>query len=137
MDAICTLHKRGVTLLELLVVVAITQVLLIAFLDIADRSVQAGAWSSDALRCLTLAENELEWWSSASDAQRARLVAGQHPFRNPTAVAISPPFSANLAVEPLGSELLRLCAHVHREHAHRPVDITIETVIAKKGGARP
>lgn len=129
-------RQAAITLLEMFVVIAVLNIAFLGYLLLADRAMSTAAWGRDMTLALTMAQNELEWWQSASAEARANLGPGDHNFANPTAENIRQPFTARLHVEPVGDSLLLLRAVVQREHWHRPVQIELETLIPREGGQR-
>ncbi len=128
----CCRPRRGLTLLEMLVVVSVTALSFLGYLAVVEKSMQATEWSREALSGLVWAENELEWWSAAPKTQRQQLTPGNHPFANPTAHQIVSPWSAVLTVEPLEGDLVRVQARVKKANALKPLDITLETILSRE-----
>lgn len=84
---------RGLTLLELLIVIAIITISLGGAVGLATRGIQDSARAQRLLKTTVLAQNELEYWSDKGGARLLELGEGEHPFQNPAA---SLPYNAGV-----------------------------------------
>jgi prepilin-type N-terminal cleavage/methylation domain-containing protein len=113
MNGIRTHKSRGLTLLEVLVVIAILSGSFAASLTFAERALMGNARAQRLAKATVLAQNELEYWRAQPPAARASLSEGQQAFANP--LTTSPANAATtsvLSVRRIEAGIVELTARV-------------------------
>jgi prepilin-type N-terminal cleavage/methylation domain-containing protein len=76
---------RGLTLLELLVVLSIMAISICAALELATGALRSSARAQRIVKTAVLAQNEIEYWRAQGGAKLLALGEGDHAFQNPFA----------------------------------------------------
>lgn len=126
-------NKRGVTLWELLIAVAIIEVTVLGFFLLVEKSLQSAAHHRDLARALICTQNELEWRCAKLATTGTMSGRGMFSFANPTAADLPPEYRSTVVIEPLENGIWHLRAEVTKEHPQRSLNVTLETFVAKGG----
>ena len=118
---------RGLTLLEILVVIAIAGGAFAGSLAFASKAMHLSARAQQTAKATVLAQNELEYWKAQDPARIRALADGLHPFANPAAVLRENQVqSANIKVRRVEAGIIEIAATVGMAaELSNPLNITL------------
>ncbi|MCX7626627.1 MAG: hypothetical protein N2Z21_10535 [Candidatus Sumerlaeaceae bacterium] len=125
-------HRHGVTLWEVLVAMAISQVVLLGFFFIVEKALSSAVRHRDIARALIWTQNELEWRYALFSTTGRMPTTGTFSFTNPTTADLQPPYSSQVVIGLVEGNVPYLRAEVSKEHPQQPLKVALETMLAKE-----
>jgi prepilin-type N-terminal cleavage/methylation domain-containing protein len=130
--------RRGLTLLELLVVCAILAASVGASLYLATQGIVASVRAQRIAKATILAENELAYWRAMGGRAALALGGGEHRFTNPVAAAPENAGSRTRIeareIEP-GIVEIAATAALNPASPNHPIEVRLVTWVPTEGSA--
>jgi Tfp pilus assembly protein PilV len=122
-------RSLGITLMEMLIVLSLMVMALAGLQYLVERNLRSSAATQNYAYCLSMAQNELEWWAAAGERERAELTPGEHPLYNSTAKSLEPPFEGKLIVSNAGENCKKLEVRITKNNSGTPLSVTLVTIL--------
>ena len=131
----CNAKRRGMTLLEVLIVISIVTISIGSLSGLATLSMTAGVRAQRIHKATVLAQNELEYWRARGGAGALALGAGTHPLANPLAGKDdNRAATGTLEVRRIDDRLVEVTAHVALlDRPGNPVNVSLATWLETGG----
>ena len=126
-----TQRCRGLTLLELLLVMGVLLISISCALELTVTTLRSSARSQRIMRASVLAQNELEYWRAQGGAKLLALGEGTHPFQNPVATRTdNQTDAATVTVRRIDDTIVEATAVVSAFVGdEKPADVSISTYL--------